>query len=72
MWETLSAFGVIAAVFIGFQGIQWLVELFNDPEQTLERLGGLVAAFRRGLAGKTTGRADSPALSPGADSRQSE
>jgi hypothetical protein len=51
MWELISAFGMIATVYIGFQAIQWLSQLFIDPEQTLERLGGLVAAFRRGLAG---------------------
>ena len=72
MWEVVSAFGMIATVYIGFQGIQWLTQLFSDPEQTLERLGGLVAAFRRGLAGKATERGACPALSAGADSRQSK
>jgi hypothetical protein len=72
MWEIVSTFGSIAAVYIGFHGILWLSGFLNDPEQTLERLGGLVAAFRRGLAGKVSGRTDSPVSPPGADSRQSE
>jgi hypothetical protein len=72
MWEIVSTFGLIAAVYACFHALQWITEFFGDPEQTLERLGGLVGAFRRGLAGKSSGRAESPVSPPGADSRQSE
>ena len=72
MWEIVSAFGSIAAIYIGFHVIQWLAEFCGDPEQALERLGRLVAAFRRGLEGKVSGRTDSPVVPPGADSRPSE
>ena len=53
MWEVVSTFGSIAAIYICFHGILWLTNFLNDPEMALERLGGLVAAFRRGLAGKS-------------------
>ena len=52
MWDVLSMFGCIAMVFVGIHGLGWLLDFLNDPEQALERLGRLVAAFRRGLTGK--------------------
>jgi hypothetical protein len=52
MWDVVSMFGFIAMVFVCFHGIVWLLGFLNDPEQGLERLGNLVAAFRRGLTGK--------------------
>jgi len=52
MWDTVLMFGFIATVFICFHGLVWLIDFLNDPEPGMERLGRLVAAFRRGLTGK--------------------
>jgi hypothetical protein len=67
MWDTILMFGFIATVFIGFHGLVWLLDFLNDPEHGMERLGSLVAAFRRGLTGKApdpnhtdTGNASEP------------
>jgi hypothetical protein len=60
MWDVLSMFGFMAMIFVCFHGLDWLLDFLNDPEQAMERLGRLVAAFRRGLAGKAPepGRAE--------------
>ncbi len=51
MWEVVSMFGLIATTFVCFHRLCWLLDFLNEPEQGLEQLGRLVAAFRRGLAG---------------------
>lgn len=72
MWDLVSTFGFMAALLLCVEAFGWLVDFLDDPEQALERLGSFVAAFRRGLAGKATGRVEKPISPTGADSRQSE
>ena len=72
MKDLVEVFVFMAAMFVFPNVLMWLVELVTDPEQALERLGGLVAAFRRGLAGKPSGRVESPELAAGTGSRPPE
>jgi len=47
MWDLLEVFGTYA--------LMWMVISFwMEPEQTMNRLGRCIAAFRRGLAGLPT------------------
>ena len=72
MWEVVSTFGFVAAVFVCFHALVWLIDFLNDPEQGLERLGSLVAAFRRGLAGQPSGRVENQEQPAGTGSRPPE
>jgi hypothetical protein len=60
--DLVEVFVFMAAMFVLPNVLMWLADFCTDPEQALERLGGLVAAFRRGLAGKPAGRVENPEL----------
>ena len=68
----MEVFVFMAAMFVLPNVLLWLAEFCTDPEQALERLGALVAAFRRGLAGKPSGRVGPPELPPGTGSRPTD
>ena len=72
MRDLVETYVFMAAMFVFPSVLIWLVGFFTDPEQALERLGSLVAAFRRGLAGKASGRVENPELAAGTGSRPTE
>jgi len=52
MWDLLEVFGYFALI----PAFLLLMEFWDDPEETSERLGRCVRAFRRGLSGQTAER----------------
>jgi hypothetical protein len=70
--DLVEVFVVMAAMCVFPSVFLWLIEFSTEPEQALERLGRLVAAFRRGLAGKPSGRVENAELPAGTGSRPPE